>query len=131
MTDFFDERNLPELVEEMHVKGWLDLKNSKVEKLPDNLTVDCTLNLSGSSIKELPENLTVGYELYLYKTTINKIPDSLNFNKNPDNIKGYIFVDDLSKMSFSDKFKSKVIDKRMFKEELYKVIKKEEEEYDF
>jgi hypothetical protein len=61
----------------MTVTGYLDLSNTKITELPDNLRVGGYLNLRGTKIKKLPENLTVGGNLYLEGTSIVKLPRSL------------------------------------------------------
>ena len=50
--------------------GSLDLRNTPITQLPDNLTVGGWLNLSGTKITQLPDNLTVGGGLYLRNTPI-------------------------------------------------------------
>jgi len=58
-------------------KGDLDLWETPIEKLPDNLKVGGGLNLINTPIKELPDNLQVGGGLYLINTPIKKLPDNL------------------------------------------------------
>ena len=50
--------------------GNLDLRDTKITALPDNLTVGGWLDLSGTEITALPDNLTVGGWLYLRGTGI-------------------------------------------------------------
>ena len=50
--------------------GDLDLRNTQITALPDNLTVDGGLYLSNTQITALPDNLTVGGGLYLSNTQI-------------------------------------------------------------
>ena len=50
--------------------GNLDLSNTKITELPDNLTVGGNLYLSGTKITALPDNLTVGGGLDLSGTKI-------------------------------------------------------------
>ena len=45
--------------------GNLDLRNTGITTLPDNLTVGGGLNLCGTGITSLPDNLTVVGSLYL------------------------------------------------------------------
>ena len=52
------------------VGGWLDLSNTGITSLPDNLTVGGWLDLSNTGITSLPDNLTVGGGLYLSNTGI-------------------------------------------------------------
>ena len=85
------------------VRGDLELSNTNITKLPDNLTVGGDLELSNTNITELPDNLTVGGWLDLSNTNITKLPDNLtvggsldlrntNITKLPDNlmVEGYI-----------------------------------------
>ena len=50
--------------------GSLDLRNTPITQLPDNLTVGDWLDLSGTQITHLPDNLTVGGGLDLSGTQI-------------------------------------------------------------
>lgn len=50
--------------------GDLNLSETEIISLPENLTVGGYLNLSGTKITSLPENLTVGGGLYLSETEI-------------------------------------------------------------
>ena len=59
-------------------EGYLNLKDSNVQQLPENLTVNGALNLANAPIKELPENLTVKGDLYLEYTKIERLPDNLS-----------------------------------------------------
>ena len=58
-------------------KGSLNLMNTQIKKLPDNLTVGGYFNLEGTQIKELPDNLTVGGNLNLGRTQIKELPANL------------------------------------------------------
>ena len=60
------------------VAGWIDLSNTKVTSLPDNLNVIWGLDLSDTSIASLPDNLRVGVDLYLKGSKITSLPDSLS-----------------------------------------------------
>ena len=55
----------------------LDLYNSEVSELPDNLTVNGWLDLEYTKITELPDNLTVNGFLALRRTKVSKLPDNL------------------------------------------------------
>ena len=59
------------------VGGYLNLRGTKITKLPDNLTVGVSLSLQGTKITKLPDNLIVGGYLYLQDTKITKLPDNL------------------------------------------------------
>ena len=65
------------LPDNLTVGGWLDLSGAGITALPDNLTVGGTLYLSGTGITALPDNLTVGGTLYLSGTGITALPDNL------------------------------------------------------
>ena len=52
--------------------GNLDLSNTKITSLPDNLTVGGSLYLGNTPITSLPDNLTVGGNLYLSNTPITR-----------------------------------------------------------
>ena len=64
------------------VGGSLDLRNTNITELPDNLTVGGYLDLSDTNITELPDNLTVGGSLDLSDTNITELPDNLMVNNN-------------------------------------------------
>ena len=81
-------------------KGNLNLENSQITKLPDNLQVVGGSLYLGNNIQitELPNNLTVGGYLDLLNTPIQKLPDNLKVNNSlflknsqitelPDNLK--------------------------------------------
>jgi hypothetical protein len=60
------------------VGGYLDLSFTSITSLPDNLKhVGGYLDLYNTKITKLPDNLTVGGSLYLYNTPITKLPDNL------------------------------------------------------
>ena len=62
-------------------KGDLDLSNTPITSLPDNLTrVGGSLDLNNTPITSLPDNLTVGGWLDLYNTKITSLPDNLTVN---------------------------------------------------
>ena len=65
------------LPENLTVGGGLDLSGTQITELPENLTVGCGLDLSGTQITELPENLTVGGWLDLSGTQITALPENL------------------------------------------------------
>lgn len=64
-----------EIMEKNH--GGLDLSNTSITSLPENLTVRGDLDLSYTPITSLPENLTVGNSLFLSNTKITSLPKSL------------------------------------------------------
>ena len=58
-------------------QGNLELSNTQITSLPDNLKVGGDLNLSNAPITSLPDNLEVGGGLYLHNTQITSLPDNL------------------------------------------------------
>jgi hypothetical protein len=55
------------------VGGSLDLEDSTIESLPDNLTVGGYLDLTSTPIRSLPDNLTVRGDLFLSYTPIQSL----------------------------------------------------------
>ena len=53
-------------------KGDLNLSDTPIQSLPDNLSVGGSLYLLNTSIQSLPDNLEVGGDLYLSDTPISK-----------------------------------------------------------
>lgn len=53
-------------------KGTLDLSNTSVLKLPDNLTVNGDLVLNSTGISDVPTNLTVAGTLYIANTPLSQ-----------------------------------------------------------
>ncbi len=58
-------------------KGDLNLRNTPITSLPNNLNVGGYLNLGNTPITSLPNNLNVGGNLDLYNTKITSLPDNL------------------------------------------------------
>ena len=59
------------------VNGDLNLFNTKIKSLPDNLTVDGALDIRYTKLTKLPDNLTVN-ELYVdFTVLINQLPKNL------------------------------------------------------
>jgi hypothetical protein len=59
-------------------QGDLNLRDTPIQSLPDNLTVNGNLNLFHcKNLKSLPDNLTVGGSLDLNDTSIQSLPDNL------------------------------------------------------
>ena len=65
------------LPDNLTVGGGLFLCNTKITSLPDNLTVGGGLDLSNTKITSLPDNLAVGGSLDLRGTLITSLPDNL------------------------------------------------------
>jgi len=68
-------------------KGILDLSDTPITSLPDNLTVGRYLDLSDTPITSLPNNLTVKGDLYLDYTKITSLPDNLKVGGNLELLK--------------------------------------------
>jgi hypothetical protein len=66
-------------------KGNLDLSNTPITSLPDNLTrVGGSLDLQNTKITSLPNNLTVEGSLYLRYTPIVNLPNNLTINRSAE-----------------------------------------------
>ena len=65
------------LYPDLKVPGNLDLYNSNISRLPDNLTVNGNLDLRHTNITEMPDNLTINGNLFLSDTNITELPSSL------------------------------------------------------
>ena len=65
------------LPDNLKVGGSLYLRNTQIKSLPDNLEVRGALSLSNTPITSLPDNLKVGGSLYLRNTPIKSLPDNL------------------------------------------------------
>lgn len=63
----------------------LDLNNSELIELPDNLMIDKHLDLVKSKIKKLPNKLIVDQNLYLMGTPIHELPEDLI-------VRGHIYI---------------------------------------
>ena len=68
--DYYDylnlrNTNITELPDNLTVNGGLYLNNTNITKLPDNLTVKDSLDLENTNISELPDNLTVKYNIWI------------------------------------------------------------------
>jgi hypothetical protein len=62
-------------------KGDLDLENTPITSLPDNLKVGGYLDLGKTPINSLTDKLKVGGNLYLGKTPINSLPNNLKVGR--------------------------------------------------
>ena len=69
--------NLPVTKDELNVRGSLNLNNTPIQSLPNNLKVNRSLNLSRTQITSLPDDLKVGWSLLLSHTLIQSLPDNL------------------------------------------------------
>ena len=73
IRNFFRGFNIPDKDYEVKEDGEiafnisLDLENTQISELPDNLTINGYLNLENTQIRELPDNLTVKDNIYVNK----------------------------------------------------------------
>jgi len=108
-------------MENLEIKGDLDLGGTQIKELPQGLKVGGYLNLYGTPIKELPQGLTVGGDLYLRYTQIKELPQGLTVGGGLDligtqikelpqglKVKKAIYVDDKSKIKCSDELRKKL-----------------------
>ncbi|HPI81825.1 MAG TPA: hypothetical protein PK122_01130 [Candidatus Paceibacterota bacterium] len=72
------------LPDNLTIGGDLYLRNTQITSLPDNLTVGRWLDLNNTPITSLPDNLSVGGSLYLSNTSITSLPDNLTVGGNLD-----------------------------------------------
>lgn len=63
-------------------KGNLDLRNTPITSLPNNLKVEGGLFLGGTKITFLPDNLKVGGSLFSSDTEITSLPNGLQVGRN-------------------------------------------------
>lgn len=63
--------------EDLYVSGRLDLSDTGISALPDNLDIERTLDLSWCPIKTLPKNLKVGGDLIVYQSQLESLPKDL------------------------------------------------------
>ena len=68
---------ITKLPDNLKIGGSLDLRNTKITSLPDNLKVGGSLYLNDTPITSLPDNLEVEDSLYLYNTSITSLPKDL------------------------------------------------------
>ena len=73
-------------------KGDLDLSNTKITSLPDNLEVGGNLDLASTPITSLPDNLKVGGNLDLYNTQLSQKYTEEDIKKMVPGVKGYIYI---------------------------------------
>ena len=87
-------------------KGYLDLRDTPITSLPDNLKVGGSLNLYNTKITSLPDNLKVGGYLDLSNTKITSLPDNLK-------VGGGLYLSNtpLSKKYTQDQIKKMIEDK--------------------
>jgi len=82
------ETNIKYLPDDLIIEGDLYLEYSRIKKLPNNLTVGYTLNISYTWVTEIPEGLKVGGSLFASGISIKRVSDSAV-------IRGNVFTNDL------------------------------------
>ena len=80
------------LPNDLQVGGSLNLKNTKITSLPDNLKVGGSLNLVNTKITSLPNDLKVGGNLDITKTPLSKKHTKEEIQKMVPGVKGDIFI---------------------------------------
>ena len=71
------QSKIKSLPDNLKVEEHLVLANTPIEYLPDNLKVKGSILLTRSAIKSLPDNFKVGRSLYLENTSIEELPYNL------------------------------------------------------
>jgi len=71
------QSKIKSLPDNLKVEEHLVLANTPIEYLPDNLKVKGSILLTRSAIKSLPDNFKVGRSLYLENTSIEDLPYNL------------------------------------------------------
>jgi hypothetical protein len=75
--------NIKKLPNDLYVEGYLNLSNTNITKLPNDLYVEGGLFLMGcSQLTELPDELYVGGNLVLNDSNITELPYSLYVGTN-------------------------------------------------
>lgn len=77
IQDFIEKYNIKEENGRYYYYGNLNLRDTLITQLPDNLTVSRSLDLSNTPIAQLPKNLVVGECLKIDETLITELPDNL------------------------------------------------------
>ena len=80
------------LPDNLQVGGDLYLYNTKITSLPNNLQVGGFLNLSNTPITSLPDNLQVGGDLDLENTPLSKKYTEEQIKQMAPGIKGNIYI---------------------------------------
>ena len=73
-------------------QGDLDLSDTPITSLPDNLTVGRYLDLRNTPITSLPDNLKVGGSLHLRNTPISKQYTIKQFTQMVPGVEGNIYL---------------------------------------
>ena len=66
------------LPDNLFIDGWMDISSSKmITKLPNGLRVRTFLDMANTNITELPNDIMIGQELNMTNTKITSLPDNL------------------------------------------------------
>ena len=89
-----DLRNTPitSLPQDLKVGGWLHLMDTPITSLPPNLKVEGWLDLGGTPITSLPQDLKVGSSLNLMDTPLSKTHTEEQIKQMCPGIKGKIYL---------------------------------------
>ncbi len=71
----------------LQVEGNFDLSNTPVRKIPGTLKVGGNFDLSNTKVRVIPDTVEVGGSLHLRATQVKKIPDG-------HKVRGYIYMCD-------------------------------------
>ena len=71
------KNNIPLTEKDLNIEGDLDLTDSTLKSLPDNLEVKGDMQTRFSKIEKLPKGLKVGGSLYLSYSNITSLPKGL------------------------------------------------------
>jgi len=82
-------------------KGYLDLRNTKMFNIADNLTIERFLSLERTGVYRIPKNLKVGEHLNIRGTEIRYLPDDLE-------VTGLIICDKDQLIGVREKFKHQI-----------------------
>jgi hypothetical protein len=62
--NLYGHEDISYLPDDLHVKGYLDIRLTSVTELPNNLKVDDWLDITQTDITDLPESLNVKGKIY-------------------------------------------------------------------
>jgi hypothetical protein len=80
------------LPDNLTVGGYLDLRDTPIQSLPKNLNVENSLDLTDTLIKSLPNDLKVGGGLFIEYTPLSKKYTKEEIKKMVPNVKGFIYI---------------------------------------
>jgi len=76
--DLSDFPDLDEIPEGLTIKGYLNVSDTNIKKLPNNLTVNEPV--LSKNIEELPEKMTILNDLYLKDSSVKRIPPGVKIH---------------------------------------------------